>query len=424
MNGSTRSDKFRTIAEESPGLRTVRRPMSGKNPEFDLAYTRTGPRGGLPVVVLPGGPGLASVLPYRRFRARAAKSGIDVIMIEHRGIGLSRADTAGNPLPPNAINIASAIDDIAAVLDAENVAEAVLYGSSYGTYLASGFGIVHPGRVAGMILDSVVLSAHDHHIVRSHARTLLWDGATPELAECARLLRALVASGTDQTEAADVARIVYEFGGRRLLTRVLTQAIAGRAERTWKFIAGVGNSEINDEIASAYVMELGPVGRIAFTELNYAPPPDGEPFDPAPQFAAAARKHPAFAGEPFDLPGRMPHFDWPTSIIAGTRDLRTPTLIADRAAALLRDVHVVKIGNGHSALDTHQLAALHVIERMAGRNGERLQTREDRAVLAALPYRGSPTRFLPHLITMKLLSDKVFSSPRALRMRYRSQTSG
>lgn len=411
MSGSTRSGKARKMAEKSPGLRTVCRPASGENPEFDLAYTRTGPRGGLPVVVLPGGPGLASVLPYRRFRARAAKAGIDTIMIEHRGIGLSRADTAGNPLPPTAINIASAIDDIAAVLTAERVSEAVMYGSSYGTYLAAGFGIVHPRRVAAMILDSVVLSAHDHHIVRSHARTLLWDGATPELTECARLLRELVTSGTDQTEATDVARIVYEFGGQQLLTRVLTQAVAGRAERTWKFIAGIGNSEINDEIASPYVMELGPVGRIAFTELNYAPPPDGEPFDPAPQFAAAALKHPAFAGEPFDIPGRMPHFDWPTTIIAGTRDLRTPIPIAEHAAALLRNVHVVKIDNGHSALDTHQLAALHVIAQVAGRNGEHLQTQENRAVLAALPHRGSPARFLAHIITMKLLLDKVIRSP-------------
>lgn len=419
MSVSARSEKARARAARSPGLRAVRRPASGNNPEFDLAYTRTGPRGTLPVVVLPGGPGVASVLPYRRFRARAAKSGIDMIMIEHRGIGLSRADTVGNPLPPTAIDIASVIDDIAAVLDTEKIAEAVVYGSSYGTYLASGFGIVHPGRVAGMVLDSVMLSAQDHHIVRSYSRSLLWDGDTPELAECAKLLRDLVTHGSDQTEACDVARIVYEFGGRGLLNRVLTQAVADRADRTWKFVVGLGDSEINDEIASAYAMELGPVGGIAFTELNYAPAPDGRPFDPAQQFAVPAQKYPVFSGEPFDIPTGMARFDWPTSIIVGLRDLRTPPPIADRAAALLRSVHVVKIDNGHSALDTHQLAALHVIGRMVGRDSPCLETREDRAILDALPFRGSPVRFLPHLISMNLRWDNVASSSRALTKKSR-----
>ncbi len=419
MNASARSKKARTTAEKSPGLRTIRRPASANNPEFDLAYTRIGPRGNLPVVVLPGGPGLASILPYRRFRARAAKSGIDIIMVEHRGIGLSRADTTGNPIPTTATNIVAVIDDIAAVLDAENVAEAVIYGSSYGTYIASGFGIVHPGRVAGMVLDSAVLSAHDHHIVRSHCRSLLWDGDTPELAECAQLLRKLVSAGTNQNQASDVARIVYEFGGTRLLARVLTQAAVGRANRTWKFIAKLGDSEINDEIASAYFMELGPVGRIAFTELNYAPLPDGKPFDPATQFTATARKYPPFFEEPFDIPTRLPYFDWPTAIIAGARDLRTPQPIADRAAALLRDVHLVKIANGHSALDTHQLAALHVINRMVGRNSSYLAAPEDQALLDALPFRGSPIRFLPHIISMYLRWDKALSSPRALAKKLR-----
>ncbi len=45
-------------------LRSLRRPGADGAPAFDLAYVRSGPRGATPVVVIPGGPGLASVLPY------------------------------------------------------------------------------------------------------------------------------------------------------------------------------------------------------------------------------------------------------------------------------------------------------------------------------------------------------------------------
>ena len=41
-----------------------------------------------------------------------------------------------------------------------------IYGTSYGTYLAAGFGVRHPDRVHAMVLDSPVLSAHDIDAVR------------------------------------------------------------------------------------------------------------------------------------------------------------------------------------------------------------------------------------------------------------------
>lgn len=135
-------------------------------------------------------------------------------MIEHRGIGLSRTDITGHDLPRAVVTISAVIGDIAAVLEHENIDAAVMYGSSYGTYLACGFGIEHPQSVAGMVLDSTVLSAHDHHEVRSHARSLLWDGQHPDTESSARLLRDLIAGGTHtQDDACDVARLTYEFGG-------------------------------------------------------------------------------------------------------------------------------------------------------------------------------------------------------------------
>ena len=45
-----------------PGVHTVRRPVTpGGTQRFDLFYVRTGPLSAHPVVVIPGGPGVASV---------------------------------------------------------------------------------------------------------------------------------------------------------------------------------------------------------------------------------------------------------------------------------------------------------------------------------------------------------------------------
>ncbi|WP_187352056.1 alpha/beta fold hydrolase [Allosaccharopolyspora coralli] len=73
-------------------VRRVRRPLVSGS--FELAYVRTGGADGVPVVLVPGGPGLASVLPYWNLRSKATARGLDVIMMEHRGVGLSRQDTA------------------------------------------------------------------------------------------------------------------------------------------------------------------------------------------------------------------------------------------------------------------------------------------------------------------------------------------
>ena len=114
-----------------------------------------------PLVLIPGGPGVASVALYRGFRRRAAAEGLDVIMVEHRGVGMSRHDDRGADLPPEALTIDQAVDDMAAVLEDADVDKAVIYGTSYGTYLAAGVGVRHPDRVHAMILDSPLLSADD-----------------------------------------------------------------------------------------------------------------------------------------------------------------------------------------------------------------------------------------------------------------------
>ena len=66
-----------------PGVRSVRRPVSpDAEDEFDLYYVRAGRKSNHPLVIIPGGPGAASVALYRGVRRRAAAAGLDVIMVE------------------------------------------------------------------------------------------------------------------------------------------------------------------------------------------------------------------------------------------------------------------------------------------------------------------------------------------------------
>src|ERR1700712_2836388 len=192
MNSKRRKAHDRLAA--LPGVHSVRRPVrSDGDDQFDLFYVRTGPRSAQPLVVIPGGPGSASIARYKGLRRRANAAGLDVIMVEHRGVGMSRHDDSGADLPADALNIVAAVADIAAVLDDMGVESAVVYGASYGTYLAAGLGVRHPDRVHAMILDSPLLAADDIDLVREATRRVLWDGEEPETAELAAKVRRLVA---------------------------------------------------------------------------------------------------------------------------------------------------------------------------------------------------------------------------------------
>jgi pimeloyl-ACP methyl ester carboxylesterase len=128
-----------------PGVRSVRRPVTGTSgDQFDLYYVRSGPITSHPLVIIPGGPGVASIGHYRGMRRRAAEAGLDVIMVEHRGIGMSRHDDSGADLPAAALTVEQVVDDVAAVLDDVGIGSAVVYGTSYGSYLAAGVGVRHP----------------------------------------------------------------------------------------------------------------------------------------------------------------------------------------------------------------------------------------------------------------------------------------
>ena len=265
-----------------PGVRPVRRPVApDRDDEFDLYYVRTGRKSTNPLVIIPGGPGAASVALYRGLRRHAVAKGLDVIMIDHRGVGMSRHDDRGADLPPEALTIDQAVNDIAAVLDDAQVDKAVIYGTSYGTYLAAGVGVRHPDRVHAMVLDSPVLSAHDIDAVRDATRRVLWDGADPEAAELAPKVRKLVDDGVLTPAAGQLTAAVYGFAGPAVLTRQLDLLLRGR-RGLWTVLDQA--SRFLFDRKAPYRHEPDLVGRIGFRELNYGAVPDGKPLDPAVAF--------------------------------------------------------------------------------------------------------------------------------------------
>jgi pimeloyl-ACP methyl ester carboxylesterase len=339
-----------------PGVRPVRRPVSpGSADQFDLYYVRTGHKSAHPLVIIPGGPGVASLQMYKGFRRRAALAGLDVIMIEHRGVGMSRHDDSGADLPPHAFSVDQVVDDVAAVLDDAGVGSAVVYGTSYGTYIAAGLGVRHPGRVHSMVLDSPLLSRHDIVDVRQAIRALLLEGASPETAALAPKVRKLVDAGFMTASSGQVAAAVYGYGGAELLDRQLDLLLDGRAN-LWRGLSRFTNLATR---TVPYRYEIDLVSRIAIRELDYAAEPDGLPLDPAEAIRETLPGTAAFEGEPYDLVAEMPKFEWPVVVVSGGRDLVTPPAVAERAASLLANSVLLTLPTmAHSALDFREPAAI------------------------------------------------------------------
>lgn len=344
-----------------PGVRPVRRPVRpGSDEQFDLYYVRTGRKSAHPLVVIPGGPGAASIALYRGFRRRAAADGLDVIMIEHRGVGMSRHDDGGADLPPEALTIEQVVDDVAAVLDDAHVDKALVYGTSYGTYLAAGVGVRHPARVHAMILDSPVLSANDIVAVREATRRVLWDGDSSETAGLAPKVRRLVENDVLTPTAAQLAIAVYGFAGPGVLQLQLDLLLAGRR---WLWSALGQAARLLFERKSPYRNEPDLVGRIGYRELNYGAVPDGKPLDQAVAFREFATDTTEFETEPFDFVAEMPNFTWPTVVISGGRDLITPPSVAQRITSLIPGAVLVNLATaGHSLIDLRERAALDIVK--------------------------------------------------------------
>jgi proline iminopeptidase len=369
----TLGDKRRRVHDKLaalPGVASVRRPVADQAGEqFDLYYVRTGPPSAQPLVIVPGGPGMASIGHYQGLRRRAAAAGLDVIMVEHRGVGMSRHDDEGQDLPAEALTIEQVVDDIGAVLTDAQVADAVIYGTSYGSYLAAGVGVRHPDRVAAMVLDSPLLNRDDIEIMRRELRRMLWHGGDPETSELAAKVRELAENDAMTPSDAQLAAALYGIGGAGMLHRLLDLLLDERRV-LWTTMGYVGR------LASRkmpYRNETDLVGPIGYRELNFHGTPDGLPLDPAVAMRDSDLDAPPdFEGEPFNLVAQMPEFGWPTVVISGGRDLITPPAVADRIAELLAAPALVRLPTaGHSILDTRERAALRIAAAVCeGRAGE------------------------------------------------------
>jgi proline iminopeptidase len=378
-----------------PGVRAVRRPVApGSDTRFDLHYVRTGPVGRTPLVIIPGGPGMASIAAYRGLRKRLAGNGVDTIMVEHRGVGLSRSDDAGADLPPAALTITQVVDDIAAVLDDAGVESAAVYGASYGTNLAAGLGVRHPHRVHAMVLDSPLLNQHDFEVVRREFRTLFGH----HRGELASKMRALSDAGVLEPEDLTIAAMVYGVSGADALGRHLDALLHG-SRLIWTAMRGITLRVARRNVP--FHTEADLVGPIGFRELNFAGSADGQPLDTTLTWRAVPAARTSFEAEPFDLVSEMPQFHWPTVVISGGRDLITPGAVADRIAELLPSPTLVRLPNAaHSVLDTREAAALRIITEVVGGRAE---------TLGAL---GDALDSLPPIPSMRLMGIALAAAPR------------
>ena len=400
------------------GARLMRPLGGGQAGEFPLAYVRSGPRDGVPFVVIPGGPGLASAVPFLRFRRRAAAAGLNVLMVEHRGVGLSAKDSAGERLPMEAVTVEAAADDIAAVLDTEGIDSAVLVGSSYGTYLAQAVAARHPEKVRGLVLDSPIFHVEDDLAMnRAFRRDLLWEGNSWRTRDAARIIRELVQAGEAASPLTRVVETVYAFAGAEALYRVVKARQHGRLGVAWRLLASAGREDIGAETAGVpYYMEPAAVAGIAFGQLGYGIKPDGTPLDPQHAYAASAKDAPAYRGQPFDFPTLAKDWPWMTVVISGTRDLITTRPVAQRIVDTVPHGVLIPLTRmAHSALDSNQSALIRVMN--AVENGQVERYAEHPHSLDALRHKGSAAMAtailtpLLHAVTRK--PSQTISSVRA-----------
>ena len=308
--------------------------------------------------------------------------------------------TSGTDLPPEALSVDATVDDIAAVLDDAQVDKAIVYGTSYGTYLAAGLGVRHPARIHTMVLDSPLLSADDIDDVRAQTRRVLWDGVVPGSEDLASKVRRLVADGILTSKDVQMVADLYGTAGPEVLRRQLDLLLAGH---DWLWAAvGLGTRKLLER-KTPYHHEPDLVERIAYRELNYGAVPDGGPIDPAIALREMATGDVEFAAEPYDLVSAMPAFAWPTAVVSGGRDLTTPPAVARQIADLIPDSVLVELPTaGHSMLDT----------REACRPGDRAARSAPERFANCLPGQPNWTP-MPANLTVRLLVRALAVAARA-----------
>jgi pimeloyl-ACP methyl ester carboxylesterase len=348
---------YREVDERGPALfplryarATPRRPRRVKAPAGTVPAPTGTPE--VPVLILPDGPARASVLPYDVLRRSLAARGVDVLMVEHRGVGFSRLDARGEDLPAAAITLREVIRDVIAVLDHAHVERAAVVGTGYGAQLAQILAVLHPERVHSLVLDSPRTAASDELIAQRRLRELYWDGTEPTTSSTAAVLRRLAQEGkVDASRAGPVVLAVHEHGGPAAVRDLVDLLAVGRGSLTWTSVRQVLNRAWLE--STPFVVEHDLVARLAHTELGFGAHADGGPLDPLLLTSEEARAVPDFAGEALDLHALAPSITAPTLVLSGVNDLVGPPQIARDLVARIPDARLLTIrGAGHSLLDT------------------------------------------------------------------------
>ncbi|WP_114855499.1 alpha/beta fold hydrolase [Brachybacterium sp. YJGR34] len=360
----------------------------------------------VPVLLIPDGPARASVLPYDVLRRSMASRGLDVLMMEHRGVGLSRLDAEGEDLPPEAMTMREVVPDLVAVLDHARVERVALVGTGYGAYIAQALAALHPERVHSLVLDSPLTSAQDEVASQQQVRALYWEGTEPRTSTTASTLRRLARHGViDARRAGAVVLAVHEHGGPDAVRELVDLLAVGRGSLTWNSVRQVLNQGWLQ--STPYVIEHDLTSRILHTELGRGRHADGGPLDPLLLSGDQARAVPPFAGEPLDLHALAPSITAPTLVLSGTGDLIAPPRIARELTARIPGAQLLEIpGAGHSLLDTRskivQVAArwsacgaLRQLPRHAAELAELPATPTDQALSRGLQLALAAERYSP-----------------------------
>lgn len=352
---------YREIAPGEPGLFPLRyaRATPRRLPRRRLPGTgRTVPvRAQVPLLVIPDGPGMASVLPYDVLRRSLAGHGVDVVMMEHRGVGLSRLDSTGADLPMESMHVENVVGDLLAVLDHARVDRAAVYGVGYGAYLAQALAALHPQRVHSLVLDSPLTGVDDELDAQQALRDLYWDGRDPATSSTASVLRRLIGEGVvDGRRAGTVVLAVHEYGGPDAVRDLVDLLARDRGQLTWNSIRQVLAQGWLE--STPYVRELDLVAPIAHTELGSGRHADGAAMDPLALSGEKSRAVPAFTGEPLDIEELAGRISAPTLVIAGGRNIIHPPATARRLAERIPGASLLELpGTGHSVLDSHSQIA-------------------------------------------------------------------
>ena len=133
---------------------TSQRSLTVRTPATDVPLTLDERGQGRPVVLLHGGAGPASVGGFADLLAET--TGTRVITPTHPGFG-------GTPRPERLTTIAGLAQVYAGLLDALDLEDAVVIGNSIGGWAAAELALLHPARLARLVLvDAVGVEVAGH----------------------------------------------------------------------------------------------------------------------------------------------------------------------------------------------------------------------------------------------------------------------